>query len=59
MVEHTIAWWMKVGKLSRPELVAHLGRAIWDVIDGELRRSNVALGPDDPLPLDEARRQRG
>jgi AcrR family transcriptional regulator len=57
MVEHTIAWWMKVGKLSRRELVAHLGRAIWDVIDGELRRSNVALGPDDPLPLDEARRQ--
>lgn len=57
MVERTIAWWMKAGKLSRPELVAHLGRAIWDVIDGELRRSNVTLDPDDPLPVDAARRQ--
>ncbi len=59
MVEHTIAWWMKAGKLGRTELVAHLGRAIWDVIDGELRRSNVTLGPDDPLPLDAARRREG
>ena len=55
MVEHTIAWWMKAGKLSRQELVVHLGRAIWDVIDGELRRSNVTLGPDDPLPIDAVR----
>jgi AcrR family transcriptional regulator len=55
MVEHTIEWWMKAGKLSRQELVVHLGRAIWDVIDGELRRSNVTLGPDDPLPIDAVR----
>jgi AcrR family transcriptional regulator len=58
MVEHTIAWWMKTGKLSRKELVVHLSRAIWDVIDGELRRSNVTLGPDDPLPVDAVREQR-
>ena len=29
------------------------GLAIWDVIDGELRRSNITLGLDDPLPLAE------
>jgi AcrR family transcriptional regulator len=55
MVEHTIAWWMKTGRLSRPALVEHLRLAIWDVVDGELRRSNVTLGPDDPLPVDALR----
>jgi AcrR family transcriptional regulator len=52
MVEHTIAWWVTSGKIGRDELVEHLRRTIWDVIDGELRRSNVALGMDDPLPMD-------
>lgn len=52
MVEHTTAWWMKSRKLSRLELVNHLRHAIWDVIDGELRRSNIVLGLDDPLPVD-------
>lgn len=53
MVEHTIAWWMKGHKLSRGEVVQHLRLAIWDVIDGELRRSNIKLGLDDPLPFVE------
>ncbi len=52
MVEHTTAWWMKSGKLTRSELVNHLRHAIWDVIDGELRRSNIVLALDDPLPRD-------
>ena len=51
MVEHTIAWWMKTGSLSRAELVEHLRRAIWDVIDGELRRSHITLAADDELPV--------
>jgi len=56
MVEHTIAWWMKGRKVSRDELVQHLRFAIWDVIDGELRRSHIQLGIDDPLPfIDETR----
>jgi AcrR family transcriptional regulator len=56
MVEHTIAWWMKGRKVSRDYLVEHLRLAIWDVIDGELRRSNIQLGIDDPLPFVEAAR---
>jgi AcrR family transcriptional regulator len=52
MVEHTTAWWMKDAKLSRGELVTHLRHAIWDVIDGELRRANIVLGIDDPLPVE-------
>ena len=51
MVEHTIAWWMKGRKVSRRELVQHLRLAIWDLIDGELRRSQIQLGIDDPLPF--------
>jgi AcrR family transcriptional regulator len=51
MVEHTIAWWMKGRKVSRADLMQHLRLAIWDVIDGELRRSNIQLGIDDPLPF--------
>lgn len=50
MVEHSLAWWMKSRTMSRHDLVAHLRHAIWDVIDGELRRANIALGLDDPLP---------
>jgi AcrR family transcriptional regulator len=50
MVEHTLAWWMKSQAINRHDLVEHLRNAIWDVIDGELRRANIALGPDDPLP---------
>lgn len=53
MVEHTIAWWMKGRKVSRAYLVQHLRLAIWDVIDGELRRSNIQLDIDDPLPFAE------
>ena len=52
MVEYTTAWWMKTGKLTREELVEHLRHAIWDVIDGELKRSNIELALDDPLPVD-------
>lgn len=51
MVEHTVAWWMKTRKISRRDLVEHLRHAIWDVIDGELRRANISLGLDDPLPV--------
>jgi len=50
MVEHTLAWWMKFRAISRHDLVEHLRNAIWDVIDGELRRANITLGLDDPLP---------
>jgi AcrR family transcriptional regulator len=50
MVEHTLAWWMKSRAISRRDLVEHLRHAIWDVIEGELRRANVVLGWDDPLP---------
>jgi hypothetical protein len=41
---------MKSRAISRRDLVEHLRHAIWDVIEGELRRANVALGWDDPLP---------
>ncbi len=51
MVEHTLAWWMKSRTISRHGLVEHLRHAIWDVIDGELRRANITLGLDDPLPV--------
>jgi len=51
MVEHTLAWWMKSRAISRRDLVEHLRHAIWNIIDGELRRANIALGGDDPLPL--------
>jgi AcrR family transcriptional regulator len=51
MVEHTVAWWMKGRKVSRAQVVQHLRLAIWDVIDGELRRSGITLGLDDPLPF--------
>jgi AcrR family transcriptional regulator len=51
MVEHTVDWWMKGRKVSRAQVVQHLRLAIWDVIDGELRRSNITLGLDDPLPF--------
>lgn len=51
MVEHTVAWWMKTRAISRHELVEHLRHAIWDVIDGELRRANITLALDDPLPV--------
>jgi AcrR family transcriptional regulator len=50
MVEHTLAWWIKSRTISRHDLVEHLRHAIWDVIDGELRRANIPLGLDDPLP---------
>jgi len=56
MVENTIAWWMKGRKVSRTDLVQHLRLAIWDVIDGELRRSDIQLGINDPLPFVEATR---
>jgi hypothetical protein len=49
-VEQTVAWWMANRKISRRELVEHLRLAIWDVVAGELRRSNIRLRPDEPLP---------
>lgn len=50
MVERTTSWWMHTGRISRRDLVEHLRSAVWDVINGELTRADVVLGPDDPLP---------
>jgi AcrR family transcriptional regulator len=54
MVEQTIAWWITDRKISRRELVQHLRLATWDVVAGELHRSNIQLRPDDPLPTQAA-----
>jgi AcrR family transcriptional regulator len=56
MVEHTLAWWMKSRTISRRDLVEHLRHAVWNVIDGELRRANIAFGLDDALPFVAGRR---
>ena len=50
LVQQNVAWWMTYRRISRRDLVEHLRLTIWDVVVGELRRSNLNLGPDDALP---------
>jgi hypothetical protein len=51
MIEHTVGWWTKGREIGRGEVVRHLRLVLWDVVEGELRRADIQVGLDDPLPF--------
>ncbi|WP_158574082.1 TetR/AcrR family transcriptional regulator [Streptomyces triticagri] len=53
MVQQSAEWWLETRATGRGASVDFLTRAVWDVVDGALRRQGIELDPELPVSTEE------
>lgn len=51
LVESSGSWWLSKRSMSRERVTAVICDGVWNLLDGTARRYGIAVGYDDPLPM--------